>query len=146
MVSERRIAANRANAQKSTGPKSAEGKARARRDALKHGMTSRGDVLPLEDEVLFKERLAGWTNDARPVGDIENYLVASAVLATVRLHRCVHNEFAVIARKLRRAIDRWESKEQDKLGERLEHWADEPAEVVPSLLEFTAGCDWMIDT
>ena len=83
MVSERRIAANRANAQKSTGPKSAAGKARSRRNALKHGMTSAGDVLPLEDEVLFKERLAGWTNDARPVGDIERYLVASAVVASV---------------------------------------------------------------
>src|SRR5258707_7557672 len=141
MVSERRIAANRANAQKSTGPKSAEGKARSRRNALKHGMTSGGDVLPLEDEVLFKERLAGWTNDARPVGDIERYLVASAVVASVVNDRCVHNEFAVIARKRRRAIERWESKEQNKLDERLEHWDDEPAEVRPSLLEFVAGCN-----
>src|SRR5260370_19652097 len=119
MVSERRIAANRANALKSTGPKSAAGKARSRRNALKHGMTSRGDVLPPEDEVLFKERIDDWNNDARPVGNIERYLVAGAVIASVRHDRCVHNEFAVIARKRRRSISRWESKQQAKLDARL---------------------------
>ena len=39
MASERQIAANRANAALSTGPKSAAGKQRSSRNALKHGLS-----------------------------------------------------------------------------------------------------------
>jgi hypothetical protein len=38
MASEKQIAANRLNAQKSSGPRSAAGKARARRNAIRHGL------------------------------------------------------------------------------------------------------------
>jgi len=38
MASEKQIAANRMNAQKSSGPRSAAGKARARRNAIRHGL------------------------------------------------------------------------------------------------------------
>ena len=53
-----RAEANRRNAQKSTGPRTAEGKARARFNALKHGMTARSPVLPEEDagELLARQR------------------------------------------------------------------------------------------
>ena len=47
-ASEARILANKMNAQKSKGPTSTEGKMRSRRNALKHGMTGAGVVLPDE--------------------------------------------------------------------------------------------------
>jgi hypothetical protein len=40
-VSERKLQANRANAKKSTGPRTARGKARSRRNAVRHCLTSR---------------------------------------------------------------------------------------------------------
>jgi hypothetical protein len=39
MATDRQIAANRVNAQRSTGPKSAAGRARSSRNALKHGLS-----------------------------------------------------------------------------------------------------------
>ena len=46
MSSERQIEANRRNAQKSTGPRTVEGKERSRFNALTHGMTAQFDALP----------------------------------------------------------------------------------------------------
>lgn len=43
MASEKQIAANRANAQKSTGPKTAAGRSKAGRNAFRHGLS-----LPVE--------------------------------------------------------------------------------------------------
>ena len=45
-ISERRLQANRANAQRSTGPRTEAGKATSRRNALKHGILSRTVDLP----------------------------------------------------------------------------------------------------
>ena len=42
------IRANRENAKKSTGPRTAEGKARVSLNALKHGLLARDTVLPTE--------------------------------------------------------------------------------------------------
>jgi hypothetical protein len=39
MASERQIAANRRNAQKSTGPKSVQGKKRSSKNAYRHGLS-----------------------------------------------------------------------------------------------------------
>ncbi len=46
MTSPEKIAANRANAQRSTGPRSVAGKASSRRNAIKHGLAVRASALP----------------------------------------------------------------------------------------------------
>jgi hypothetical protein len=47
MASDKQIAANRRNATKSTGPRTQEGKARSRLNALRHGLAS---TLPAADK------------------------------------------------------------------------------------------------
>ena len=61
MTSLKQIEANRRNALKSTGPRTEEGKYRASRNAVRHGLTSETLLDPLEDPEdykLFEEAIA----------------------------------------------------------------------------------------
>jgi hypothetical protein len=66
MTSPRKIQANRANAQTSTGPKSARGKARAAHNARRHGLSPAvfaDPVLSAQVEALAREIAGKRTND-----------------------------------------------------------------------------------
>jgi hypothetical protein len=52
LSSDRKIKANRANARRSTGPKTALGRARAARNALRHGLS-----LPVESDPVLSEEM-----------------------------------------------------------------------------------------
>ncbi|UCG56617.1 MAG: hypothetical protein JSU70_17350, partial [Phycisphaerales bacterium] len=70
MSSEAQINANRENAQKSTGPKSPEGKAAVSQNAVKHGLWARQDVIKGEDEAefqLFRDEILAELAPATPV-------------------------------------------------------------------------------
>jgi hypothetical protein len=59
VATERQIAANRLNAQKSTGPKSGLGKERAARNSLRHGLSITGVSGECEAVELLARRIAG---------------------------------------------------------------------------------------
>jgi hypothetical protein len=97
------VAANRANARKSTGPKTAGGKANSRRNALKRGLLAREVVL---DEESGGERASEFQAIHRqfwvhlePAGPIEEALVERMVTAYWRLHRVLIAERGEIARR-----------------------------------------------
>ena len=54
MSSHKQRMANRANAKKSTGPKSEKGKSTSRMNALKHGLTAKINVIADEDPEEFE--------------------------------------------------------------------------------------------
>ena len=57
MASERQIAANRRTAKKSSGPRSADGKARSRRNALCHGLSIASRAIPaFQQDVMLLAR------------------------------------------------------------------------------------------
>ena len=55
MASEKQGRANRQNTQKSTGPKTPQGKAAVRLNAAKHGLLSKEALLPGEDGAALEE-------------------------------------------------------------------------------------------
>jgi hypothetical protein len=63
MTSLRRIAANRSNASKSTGPRTEEGKQRSRGNAVRHGLTAEIVIGALEDAEDYKAFEAAITAD-----------------------------------------------------------------------------------
>ena len=54
MATAAKVSANRRNAEKSTGPRTAEGKAAAAQNAVKHGLWARAPVLMHEDPQEFE--------------------------------------------------------------------------------------------
>src|SRR5919107_1781467 len=75
MASQKQIEANRRNAQKSTGPISDLGKATARFNALKHGMTASTAVLPYEDPLSYAELRESLVATYQPANAVEASLV-----------------------------------------------------------------------
>lgn len=67
---------NRRNAVKSTGPRTPEGKAIARRNAIKHGLTAADPTaLGPEEGALFKQMHEQLVEELAPRGVIEDSLV-----------------------------------------------------------------------
>jgi hypothetical protein len=87
MASQKQIDANRANAQRSTGPKTPEGKAASSLNALKHGLTAELAVIPGEDPDAFDESARSFFDHLQPVGPLETQLVEQIVTASWRLAR-----------------------------------------------------------
>jgi hypothetical protein len=87
MASDKKAQANRQNALKSTGPKTPEGKASVRHNALKHGLLAQEVLLQEEDEEALKELDERLRAELRPEGEIEDLLVEQIVAAQWRLRR-----------------------------------------------------------
>ncbi|MGA7870375.1 MAG: hypothetical protein WCA22_05690 [Candidatus Binatus sp.] len=87
MASVRQIKANRRNALQSTGPRSAEGKARVSSNALKHGLTGRDVVLPNENPDEYESFRADLLSSLDPQGALEGALAEKIVVYLWRLRR-----------------------------------------------------------
>src|SRR5436190_23307771 len=98
-ISEERVAANRANAQKSTGPKTSEGKAKSKMNAVKHGILSREVLVAGEDQQEFTALQEWFQEDLQPVGPMEVMLVGQIVATHWRLRRILAAESAEIKRE-----------------------------------------------
>ena len=83
MTSPAKMAAAVQNAQKSTGPKTEEGKRRSRMNALKHGLTAKTVLLPEEHPAEFQELLVGWFDSIGPQDRLEASLVERGVYSVV---------------------------------------------------------------
>jgi hypothetical protein len=103
MTSTAKIEANRRNAQHSTGPKTAEGKAASSRNALRHGLTARQLILFDETE----EDFANFHDELRaahaPADAAEAALVERIAIAHWRLRRVWRAEAGVLNREARAA-------------------------------------------
>ncbi len=86
-VSERKRAANRANARRSTGPRTAAGKARVSLNALTHGMTAHACVLPFENRDHFEKFAAALRADLEPAGFLQTLMAERLIELAWKLRR-----------------------------------------------------------
>ena len=100
-TSARQLAANRRNAVKSTGPRTPQGRAISKMNAVKHGILSkqvlvRGQILQESDEELEALHRRFWV-EYQPAGPVEEMLVDQIVTAHWRLRRALTAESGEIA-------------------------------------------------
>ena len=87
MASQAQVRANQENAQKSTGPKSAQGKQRSSENATTHGIFSKIPILPGEDQVRFKTILDHICQSYKPQDAMEAILIERMTIAQFKLER-----------------------------------------------------------
>ena len=66
MTTDKQMAANQANAQKSTGPKTGEGKVNSSMNAVKHGLLAKCALMPGDDVAQFDELRAALHLEFQP--------------------------------------------------------------------------------
>jgi hypothetical protein len=128
MSSDQQIAANRLNAQRSTGPRTPTGKARVSMNALKHGLTGRDVVLPNENPDEFDSFRKSLLADLAPQGSLEVALAEEIVVDFWRLRRVPIFEAALYRRGCQElavkqeaeVVRQYESTESERLLASLE--------------------------
>ena len=87
MLSEKQLAANRANAQRSTGPQSIEGKNRSKLNAIRHNLTGQVAALTEPDRIAFDAFSQDLIRDLEPRGAMELQLAQRIASDSWRLNR-----------------------------------------------------------
>src|ERR1044072_9439541 len=100
-MSLKQLTANQRNAQKSTGPTTANGKAVSKMNALKHGILSKEVLVSgtnfKESRREFEKLHRRFWESLEPVGPVEEMLVDQIVTAHWRLRRALTAESGEIA-------------------------------------------------
>jgi len=114
MSSAAQVAANQANAQLSSGPKTIEGKAKSSRNALKTGLTGRTMILSKADAELYEHHVLAYAERFNPEGDRETELVQSLADCRWRLGSIPGLEAALYARGFHEFADMFEGEPEDQ--------------------------------
>lgn len=96
-ISASQLAANRANAQLSTGPKTSEGKAKSSLNAVKTALTGRTVLLPTDDAAAYQQHVDDFFKELRPMGARECALVQLLADNSWRLDRVFALEMGLYA-------------------------------------------------
>ena len=100
MATQAQIDANRRNAQKSTGPKTPEGKARSRRNGLKHGLTAEACMLADENPEDLLDLLEELREKYDPQDTDEEFLIERMAKARFKYNRVMPLEAGIFNLRL----------------------------------------------
>jgi hypothetical protein len=131
VTSDKQARANRQNALKSTGPKTPEGKAAVRMNALKHGLLSQEILLPGEDEEALRGLGERLRDELQPVGELENLLVDRIITSYWRLRRLGRVEAGIFAWELYGELARRAQEE----AKSLRKYPLDPRRVIPTITD-----------
>ena len=104
-ISEKKREANRRNAQRSTGPKTPEGKAASSGNSRRHGLYSGTMLLSIEDDDDYNRILHGLRDFYQPANFEESYVIEMVAQQRHRLLRHAALETGYLDYKQRRQLE-----------------------------------------
>jgi hypothetical protein len=143
-VSEKQLEANRINAQRSTGPRTREGKLRSRRNAVKHGLTAEVVSVEGEDAEELAAEEAEWLEELAPRGRLGRRFAQRAFRAYVRLDRAERARDARLAARSQRAVEHWILGRAGEVHDAIALLETAPGVAVARLTASAEGAAWMI--
>ncbi len=142
--SPKQLESNRKNSQMSTGPRSAEGKARSASNSYKHGLTGEGVVLPHEDAEAFNNLVETLETEMRPKNTLARECLAHLALLMLKMTRGALHETKCIAHNQRKAEAEFDAARLSE-SDHLYSWiANEPATNARRLRRSPEGLDLLI--
>ena len=116
-----RLAANRLNALKSTGPKSESGKAVSRLNAFRHGMAGGGDLICFEDDTkAVANRALAFESELGASCPVGRTLANRAALLSIRMERAARRDMVGEAERAMEARDRFDRERLDEVDRQIE--------------------------
>jgi hypothetical protein len=109
MLTDAKLAANQANAQHSTGPRTAEGKAAVAQNSATLGLFCSRDLVRPEEQSEYDELRDSLQSDLRPANAMERTHAMEILHATWRLRRCALVETNLLAPTLESGLDPMEN-------------------------------------
>jgi hypothetical protein len=143
-----KIAANRRNAQRSTGPRGLLGKATSRLNAVRHGLRSSELLMPGESADEFCALREAMFADLVPIGQLESGLVDALLAYGWRLRRAAQCDSGLFAKFLVKASSNNNHRVADPevqrtldLGEAVTNMALCPGDALSKLHRYEAGLE-----
>lgn len=124
-LTKEQLAARRANARKSTGPKTPQGKARSSKNALKHGVFAQTALLSCEPNEEFVALRDSYLAEYQPQGPTETHFVMEMANAQWRLRRVRGMEADLIDHLIDMEIDPVRFTPGQRQAEALRRLADD---------------------
>ncbi len=140
-----KIEANRRNAQHSTGPRSAAGKARMRQNARRHGLAAQDMRLSNAEKCRRWRMVQKWIEFQPPHDDIERALIEQIATARIVLQRICDHAEAASAEVERTAPERFERDLAARVQSDIAELETKPWLAARRLAQTVAGCDWLLE-
>ncbi len=134
-ASEKRVAANRRNARKSTGPRTDVGKSASSMNAVTHGVCSQRPVLPTEDSLAFDTFTMELEEEMRPRTVIQRMLFPRIVGLLWRLRRIEDAEVHLFSKEAEKAPNA----DGDASRILAERFSDDPCNGFTQLARYERG-------
>jgi hypothetical protein len=144
LTPEERARINRLNGAKG-GPKTAQGKAKSRGNALKHGLRAQKLALPNEDPHKAVTLGTRFARHYQPRTAHQHELVDRVTFVAIQHRRC-QNDFTARAREnIENAHAQLKRDHEDQVNAHKALFKKQPARAVAGLRQTALGCAWLLD-
>ena len=144
MATERQIEANRLNAARSTGPKSAGGKEKSRLNSFKHGMAGENLEVAEAMKLQFATRREEWSPEYRPKGKRGAWALDRLVAASFQIEQSEQSYRAALAEQSTRARLAWDVDRRADTALLMAKLGRQPGVVGARLEASWHGCDALV--